>query len=419
MDLFFKWEFCIPPLLMFYLLESPVGIALLKKDNDSSVLVEKLPFSLNDVSTAISLCQNMIPENVLAFIKNNCPVSSTLNVLNPKIAQKLVEELGVNAVFQPDEEFRKLRTNPFKLFDVSKDVFNLVTYNLAQSLIETHGSDLIVIDMLTSIEELEESINNRIMRVRDWYSVHFPELNTVSDHSTYLNYLLAIGNRADFLSAGIAQPEHVSVPEDIVYMARNSMGSEITQEDIQKIKDSVESILSDIKYKNSRAKVLKHKVGEEFPNLYALIGEVLTAKLLRKAGSISQLSQLPSSTIQILGAEKAFNEAIKSKTNTPKYGFIFDSSFVSARPEEIRGKAARILANKISLCSRVDSDPKNSIKDGSFGIEQKKKIEKQIERQQEAVSIKKGVVTQKKRIISVKEYNIAKDCVKKTKTTPK
>ncbi|KAM0680057.1 hypothetical protein GINT2_001747 [Glugoides intestinalis] len=410
------------PILMFYLLESPVGIALIKKDNDStSVLVEKLLFTLNDVSTAAALCKNMIPDNVIAFLKNNCPVASTLNVLNPKLVEKLnlIEELGLNVVSLPDEEFRRLRTNPFKLFDVSKDVFNLVTYNVAQSLIETHGSDLIVIDMLTSIEELEESINNSIMRVRDWYSIHFPELNTVSDHITYLNYLMAIGNRIEFLSTETTGPEGLGVPDDIVYMARNSMGSEITQEDIQKIKDSVKGILSDIKYKNSRSVVLKGKVQEDFPNLYALIGEVLTAKLLRKAGSMSQLSLLPSSTIQILGAEKAFNEAVKSKTNTPKYGFIFDSSFVSGRSEEIRGKAARILANKISLCSRVDSDPKNSIKDGSFGVEQKEKVEKQIERQQEAVSVKKGIVTQKKRIISVKEYNLSKDCIKKAKTTPK
>lgn len=78
------------------------------------------------------------------------------------------------------------------------------------------------------------------------------------------------------------------------------------------------------------------------------------ARMLTHAGGLSNLSRLPSSTIQILGAEKALFRALKKKGSTPKYGFIYNSTFISRAEGRDKGKISRFLANKCGLAARLD-----------------------------------------------------------------
>lgn len=398
---------------MLYLLESVFGMALFKKNKEDMILLKKLLFdadtSVVDVSNALN--EGVIPDQIKEFIKENCPPASTLNVLNPRACRTISKELSIDAVCIPDAEFRKIRTSPFKYFDVSKDICRMVTSKIAHKLIETDRNDLILVDILNYVEEMDVSINNRIMRMREWYSIHFPELNTVADSMAYLGFVLKIGNRQEFL----LDPDHSDVPDELIQLARLSMGSNMKNEDIQKIKDDVKNILKDVEYKGSMLTLMRTCAQASFPNLFNLIGEGLTARLIRKAGSISQLAQLASSTIQILGAEKAFNEAVKTKSNTPKYGLIFNHSLVCNSPEEIRGRVARAVANKISLCARIDSDPKN-LASGEFGMKTRKEVEKLVETLTDRENRgKRPVINKKKRIISVKEYDVSRDSTKRMK----
>lgn len=77
------------------------------------------------------------------------------------------------------------------------------------------------------------------------------------------------------------------------------------------------------------------------PNLTAIIGENVGAKLISHSGSLTNLAKYPASTIQILGAEKALFRALKTKSNTPKYGLLFHSSFVGRAKKEDKGKISR------------------------------------------------------------------------------
>lgn len=91
------------------------------------------------------------------------------------------------------------------------------------------------------------------------------------------------------------------------------------------------------------------------PNLTQLMGQNIGAKLISKAGSLTNLAKAPASTIQILGAEKALFRALKKrKGNTPKYGLIFHSTFIQRAAKEHKGKISRYLANKAALASRID-----------------------------------------------------------------
>ena len=91
------------------------------------------------------------------------------------------------------------------------------------------------------------------------------------------------------------------------------------------------------------------------PNLAALIGEMVGSKLIAHAGGLTKLSKCPASTIQILGAEKALFRAMKTKGKTPKYGLIFNSTFIGRASAKNKGKISRYLANKCAIASRVDN----------------------------------------------------------------
>lgn len=75
-------------------------------------------------------------------------------------------------------------------------------------------------------------------------------------------------------------------------------------------------------------KYLGKRMNAIAPNLSALIGDVVGARLLAQAGGLSSLAKCSASTIQILGAEKALFRALKSHGNTPKYGILYHSSFI-------------------------------------------------------------------------------------------
>lgn len=417
---------------MLYLLETPVGIALFNE----STLISKMVYPSSHVAVesvkklnAITDNSHTITDEIDSFLTKNLSPASDVNTLSPELVSLLRGKYKVNAVCQPDDEFRKLRTHAFKWFDLNKDVYNAMALRISHKLIHGVQSDVQVVSTLNTIEEMDKSINNRVMRIREWYSLHFPELNTVSDNFTYLKYIMEVGNRKDFLNinliindidgindGNINEPIMTNdIPENVRTMAANSMGVEITAHDVGKIKNNAQDILKDMKYRTSLLSYLKNKCQESFPSLFCLIGEVLMAKLIKKVGSISKLASMPSSTIQILGAEKAFNEAVKNMGNTPKYGIIFESKYISRASSEHKGRIARALSNKIALCARVDLQYSTSgdAQLLEFGKKTRIAMDKIVEKLEDHNKVeKKSTKMQKRKFISVKEYDQSRDGVK-------
>lgn len=108
-------------------------------------------------------------------------------------------------------------------------------------------------------------------------------------------------------------------------------------------------------YRKTVGSYLVSKMSIVAPNLAALIGETVGARLIQKAGSLTALAKYPASTVQILGAEKALFRALKTKGNTPKYGIIYHSSFIGRAGAKNKGRISRFLANKTSIASRIDN----------------------------------------------------------------
>merc|ERR1712079_299264 len=107
-------------------------------------------------------------------------------------------------------------------------------------------------------------------------------------------------------------------------------------------------------YRKELSKYLQDKMGNVAPNLAALIGDVVGARLISHAGSLTNLAKYPASTVQILGAEKALFRALKKRGNTPKYGLIFHSTFIGRAAAKNKGRISRFLANKASIACRMD-----------------------------------------------------------------
>merc|ERR1711957_833683 len=122
---------------------------------------------------------------------------------------------------------------------------------------------------------------------------------------------------------------------------------------------------------------LKAKMDLVAPNLTALIGEMVAARLISHAGSLTNLSKYPASTVQILGAEKALFRALKTKGNTPKYGLIFHSSFIGRAKPKNKGRISRYLANKASLASRIDCFSES--RSPTFGNKLREQVEERLE----------------------------------------
>jgi len=114
-------------------------------------------------------------------------------------------------------------------------------------------------------------------------------------------------------------------------------------------------VVSLAEYRNSLSEYLHQKMNDIAPNLTALVGEVVGARLINHAGSLTTLAKYPASTVQILGAEKALFRALKTRGNTPKYGLIFNSTFIGRAKPKDKGRISRYLANKCSIASRIDA----------------------------------------------------------------
>ena len=145
--------------------------------------------------------------------------------------------------------------------------------------------------------------------------------------------------------------------------SRRSLGMGISDIDLQNVDTFADQVVQLGDYRKELQEYLRSKMDSVAPNLAALIGDIVGARLISHAGSITNLAKYPASTIQILGAEKALFRALKKKGNTPKYGLIFHSTFIGRAGTKNKGRISRYLANKAAIASRIDcfSDEPNNV----------------------------------------------------------
>jgi len=173
----------------------------------------------------------------------------------------------------------------------------------------------------------------------------------------------------------ITNDEEVS--KQILQAAKMSMGTDISPIDMINIEEFATRVISLSEYKKKLYGYLVKKMNDCAPNLTALIGEQVGARLISHAGSLTNLAKAPASTVQILGAEKALFRALKTRGKTPKYGLIFHSSFIGRAGPKNKGRISRYLANKCSLACRIDSF--SEVPTDKFGQNFRTQVEERLE----------------------------------------
>ena len=205
--------------------------------------------------------------------------------------------------------------------------------------------DKLLIQAINSIDELDESVSKLIERIREWYTIYFPELDIIQNNENYINLIAEIGSREEIIAS---TNDSFKLGIDI------SDGADIENEDLEIIIDFAKSIQHLQKSRKNIEKYIDSKMDKIAPNLKNLVGASLGAKLIAHVGSIKKLATYPSGTVQIIGAEKALFRHLKTGERPPKHGLIFQHPEVRTSPWWIRGKIARTLALKISLSVRKD-----------------------------------------------------------------
>ncbi|CAK9011512.1 Nucleolar protein 58 [Durusdinium trenchii] len=217
--------------------------------------------------------------------------------------------------------------------------------------------DTMIIQAVGLLDDLDKELNNFAMRLREWYGWHFPEMGKIiTENLAYAKVVRLMGLKTKAKETDFSE---VNVPEEIAaevkQAAETSMGTEITDEDLGNIKTLSERVIELTEYRASLSEYLKLRMTAIAPNLTFMVGELVGARLISQAGSLMSLAKHPSSTVQILGAEKALFRALKTKKQTPKYGLIYHASLVGQSAPALKGKISRVLAAKLSLCCRVDA----------------------------------------------------------------
>lgn len=223
-------------------------------------------------------------------------------------------------------------------------------------------SDNMIIQSIALLDQLDKDLNTFAMRVREWYSWHFPELkDIVKDNYMFARCAAFIQDKA---SLATDEEKKVGLQEIIgdedtvtavLNAARTSMGVDCSATDMLNIVNFTQRMVKLGQYRKDLAMYLQEKMTIVAPNLSALIGDTVAARLISKAGSLTSLAKAPASTVQILGAEKALFRALKTKGNTPKYGLIYHSTFIGRADSKNKGRISRYLANKCSIATRIDS----------------------------------------------------------------
>jgi nucleolar protein 56 len=285
---------------------------------------------------------------VFALLKEKLPVK--LNVYHPTLKSARQNR------FQSIIDNQKTIQTENEYF--SKLHYVAVEETSAKVKVRISGKDTLITQAIYSIDDLTKTYNLLFSRLVEIYNVHFPELIAeVTNQTTYARIISMYSNRSNLTveiltNVPFKYPENVA--KRIIEKAENSLGANLNDEDYLIIKDFAENLIEVGSNRSKLENWIETTMLEYAPNLSAVAGPNVAARLIAKVGGLKELAMKTSSKIQTLGAEKALYKAIRSKGKTPKHGIIFQIPEIGNVPFWLRGRMARAFASKISFASRID-----------------------------------------------------------------
>lgn len=236
---------------------------------------------------------------------------------------------------------------------LQKFAINLSSMKVKQT---SEKLDLHLVQAVNTLDEMDEIINTISTRIREWYGLHFPELDYLLQNIiTYANIVRDAGSRENITKELLSQLEIPEKKIELIQQAiSKSQGGDLTVESSESLKILASEVIKLSELRTNLSTTIENLMDILAPNLKNILTAIIGARLIAKAGSLQRLAQMPSSTIQIIGAEKALFRALKTGTRPPKHGLLFQHPSVNSAPKWQRGKIARALSSKIAIAVRID-----------------------------------------------------------------
>jgi len=212
-----------------------------------------------------------------------------------------------------------------------------------------------LIQAINTLDETDKIINSLSSRLREWYGLHFPELDNLIDRINGYSQIVLSGKREniskeDFEKAGFSKDK----VEMLWLIKEKSRGGDISEKNFTIEESLAKQILNLFELRKNIEGHVEEQMKEQAPNISAILGTAVGARILARAGSLRRLATMPASTIQILGAEKALFRSLKTGANPPKHGILFHHALVHSAPRWQRVNIARAVAAKAAIAARVD-----------------------------------------------------------------
>jgi len=360
--------------------------------NEESKLIEKVLFPKEPQLAAQALVKieagKMVDEIKELINRLRKSGYDTFVFENANLANEVRQKFGVKVeVSKPSKAGETVRSSMERFavetgFTKDAEEFSLWMHNLAMEIakLRVKGAvekrDLLVAQAIQTLDDLDRTINLFMGRVREWYGIHFPELDRLLDkHETYARLVLKLGSKDNLTDERLEKEEiPKSKAEQIAKAAETSMGADLTETDLAQVQALCKNVIDLYQLRQTLEDYLDKTMEEVAPNVKALTGSLLGARLIAFAGGLMNLARIPASTIQVIGAEKALFRSLKTGTRPPKHGIIFQHSYLHEAKKWHRGKIARALAGKLAIAARADAFGGRYI-----GEELKANLEKRIE----------------------------------------
>ena len=247
--------------------------------------------------------------------------------------------------------------NVFKDYNDFIEKMNLWNTDFTKYLMKksSEEGDKLIIQTVSALDDLDETLNLFSERFREWYSLYFPEMDKlIKKHELYVDVASTYTERENYTRTRLKKSLPSKLARTLSTVAKKSMGAELSERDLSIIKLFAGEIKSMYKMREELQKYLEELMQEVAPNLTKIAGASLGARLISLTGGIDRLSKLPASTIQVIGAEKALFAHLREGALPPKHGIIFQHPLLQSSPWWVRGKVARALSCKLSIAVRAD-----------------------------------------------------------------
>ena len=343
---------------MHFVILTEVGIAVF----DENKCVKSLPFSV-PARDYVSIKEEKASVNELQDFLSK--LNSGIFV-NDASLMKLLKKNSVDVELMEDSKIEHIQSSKLHVLvdsgfakdeaDARSKLRDFALQLSSSKVTETSESpDLHIIQTINTLDDTDKIINGLSSRLREWYGLHFPELDNLIDSINGYAKIVLGGKRDNltdkvYTDAGFPETK----VEMLSLLQKKSKGGAISDENLAIVQTLAKQILELFDLRNTLEKHIETQMELVAPNISGILGAAVGARILARAGSLKKLAFMPASTIQVLGAEKALFRSLKTGSQPPKHGLLFQHALVHAAPRWQRGKIARAISTKAAIAARVD-----------------------------------------------------------------